>query len=64
MFHRIAGGFMSTIRRNRHATVAATAATAAASWAVVTQVAGVYLGVHFPGSNATCEPTPLPPLVA
>src|ERR1035438_931764 len=53
MSHRIAGGFMSIIRRNRHAAVAATAATAAASWAVVTQVAGVHLGVQFPGSNPT-----------
>jgi heme A synthase len=44
---------MSIIRRNRHAAVAATAATAAASWAVVTQVAGVHLGVQFPGSSPT-----------
>jgi len=42
---------MSTIRRNRHAAVAATAATAAASWAVVTHVAGVHLGVQLPGSH-------------
>ncbi len=44
---------MSIIRRNRHATVAATAATAATSWAVVTQVAGVHLGVQFPSSGPT-----------
>ena len=44
---------MSIIRRNRHAAVAATAATAAASWAVVTQVADVHLGVQFPGSSPT-----------
>jgi hypothetical protein len=42
---------MSIIRRNRHAAVAATVATAAVSWAVVTQVAGVHLGVQFPGSR-------------
>jgi hypothetical protein len=44
---------MSNIRRNRHATVAAVVATAAASWAAVTQVAGVHLGVQFPGSGPT-----------
>ncbi len=44
---------MSVIRRNRHAAVAATVATAAVSWAVVTQVAGVHLGVQFPGSSPT-----------
>jgi len=44
---------MSIVSRNRHAAVAATAATAAASWAVVTQVAGVHLGVQFPGSSPT-----------
>ena len=44
---------MPTTRRLRHATVAATALSAAASWAVVTQVAGVHLGVRFPHSSAT-----------
>ncbi len=44
---------MSITRRNRHAAVAATVATAAASWAVVTQVAGVHLGVHLPGASPT-----------
>lgn len=44
---------MSIVSRNRHAAVAATAATAAASWAVVTQVAGVHLGVQLPGSSPT-----------
>jgi heme A synthase len=44
---------MSIVRRNRHATVAVTAAAAAASWALVTQVAGVHLGVQFPGSSPT-----------
>lgn len=44
---------VNTIRRNRHLTVSATVAGAAASWAVVTQVAGVHLGVRFPHSAAT-----------
>ena len=44
---------MLTIRRLRHATVAATAAAAAASWALVTHVAGVHLTVRFPHSAAT-----------
>jgi len=44
---------MNTIRRNRHLTVAATAATAAASWAVVTKALGVHLGVQFPHAAAS-----------
>ena len=44
---------MLTTRRLRHATVAATSVAAAASWAVVTQVAGVHLTVRFPHSAAT-----------
>jgi hypothetical protein len=42
-----------TTRRLRHATVTATSVTAAASWAVVTHVAGVHLTVRFPHSAAT-----------
>src|ERR1017187_8744442 len=53
MSHRIAGGVMYIICRNRHAAVATAAATAAAFWVVVTQVAGVHLGVQFPGSSPT-----------
>jgi len=39
---------MDTIRRNRHLTVAATAAAAAVSWAVVTKGIGVHLVVRLP----------------
>ncbi len=39
---------MQTTRLSRPVTVVATAATAAASWAIVTQLAGVRLGVQFP----------------
>lgn len=44
---------LSTTRSIRHATVAAAGVSAAASWAVVTQLAGVHLGVRFPHSSAT-----------
>lgn len=45
---------LSTTRSIRHATVAAAAGvSAAASWAVVTQLAGVHLGVRFPHSSVT-----------
>ncbi len=44
---------MLTTRRLRHATVAAASAAAAASWAVVTNAAGVHLTVRFPHSAAT-----------
>lgn len=42
---------MSDIRRDRSTAVLAAAATAAASWAVATQLAGVHLGVQFPHAN-------------
>lgn len=41
---------MLNVRIRRHATVFAVTATAAASWAVVTQLAGVHLGVQLPHS--------------
>ena len=44
---------MLTTRRLRHATVGATSIAAAASWALVTQLAGVHLTVRFPHSAAT-----------
>ena len=44
---------MLTTRHLRHATVAATAVSAAAVWALVTQVAGVHLTIRFPHSSAT-----------
>ena len=44
---------MSPVRRNRHVAVAATVATAAASWAVATEVAGVTLGVKFAHAAAS-----------
>jgi hypothetical protein len=42
-----------TTRHLRHATVAATAVSTAATWAIVTHVAGVQLGVRFPHSAPT-----------
>jgi hypothetical protein len=44
---------MNPVRRNRHLTVAATAATAATSWVVVTKGLGVHLGVRFPHAAAS-----------
>ncbi|MGA2210703.1 MAG: DUF6069 family protein [Acidimicrobiales bacterium] len=44
---------MITARRLAHATVAATSIAAAASWVVITHVAGVHLTVRFPHSAAT-----------
>ena len=44
---------MLTTRRLRHATVGATSIAAAASWALVTHLAGVHLTVRFPHSAAT-----------
>ena len=43
----------STTRSTRHATVAAAGVSAAASWAVVTKLAGVHLDVRFPHSSVT-----------
>jgi hypothetical protein len=44
---------VNPVRRNRHVTVAATAATAATSWALVTKGLGVHLGVRFPHAAAS-----------
>lgn len=41
---------MSSIRLRRHATMMTVAATAAASWALVTQGVGVHLGIQLPHS--------------
>jgi hypothetical protein len=44
---------MSTTRRNRHLAVAASAATAASSWVLVSRLAAVHLGVRLPHAAPT-----------